>query len=581
MLYSIEVDIPAEAEVIDLSYNLISELGSNVFLEIGLTNLKLLNLSHNKIGHIHLSGFEGLGNLRTLDLSYNTLHYFNERWFAALASIQELYLRGNNLKSINQEPRLNLQRLRILDISKCAIESLHPDVFQYVPNVQMLDISENFLIYLNTEVIQPMTHLYFLKTKGNPFRCKDLNFARLRTYTSKHHIAYDDPCKKAGRRRKVEHFQRMMSSGPQMAEKNVWIYDEDEEKDDTRNYTEVIILCNETQKLFEGNFLENFAMEVITLSPLLSLAVVLIFGMTLGIALGCICQCGGNTSPKNVHYHQEEKDDDDNISLPTGYVPSLEWTYRRQSNIDTMRSEQTDSGTLCPMIPDGKFTRQRSSTNTCRSTTKSTTSRKLWREDRLTPDRVLAEIVPHDQDHPEHKPLSNISESTSFGSTRTTLVSDIEVTPNNEPDSSTKPPRKMSKSSSFTSTTTSSIIEVVPYARARRVGTTNVSRHTSTSSSTGGKSEAVPFYQEYPRASTGLSKEFSRSVKLEVMPYGVEHPDNRLKRQISNASSFKPLSRSSSTRKASETSDRSTLLENECCIYDSTPVLVRKDLGDI
>nr|CAH7765123.1 unnamed protein product [Callosobruchus chinensis] len=580
MLYSIEVDIPAQAEIIDLSYNLISELGSNIFLEIGLTNLKLLNLSHNKIGHIHLSGFEGLGNLRTLDLSYNSLHYFNERWFAALASIQELYLRGNNLKSINQEPRLNLQRLRILDISNCAIASLNPDVFQYVPNVQILDISENFLIRLDTEVIQQMHHLYALKAKGNLFRCKDPEFARLRSYTSKRHIAYDDPCKKAGRKRKIEQFQRMMSAGPQIPEKNVWIYDEDEEKRQTRNYTEVIILCNETQKLFEGNFFENFVIEVITLSPLLSLSVVLVFGITLGIALGCICQLGGNTTPRNVDSDKEENSDDD-ISLPTGYVPSLEWTYRRQSNLDTLRSRQTDSGTLCPMIPDGKFSRQHSTTNTCKSTTKSITSRKLWREDRLTPDRMV-EVVPYNQDHSENKTLSNISESTS--STRTTLISDSEIVTNGEeqPENTTKPPRRISKSSSFTSTTTSSIIEVVPYARARCIGATNFSRHTSTStSSAGGKSDVVPYYQEYPRKNNELSREFSRSTKLEVMPYGVEHPDNRLTRQISNASSFKPLSRSSSTRKASETTDRSTLLENECCIYDSTPVLVRKDLGDI
>ncbi|VEN43189.1 unnamed protein product [Callosobruchus maculatus] len=579
MLYSIEVDIPAQAEVIDLSYNLISELGKNVFLEIGLTNLKLLNLSHNKIGQIHLSGFEGLGNLRTLDLSYNTLHYFNERWFAALASIQELYLRGNNLKSINQEPRLNLQRLKILDMSYCAIETLHPDVFQYVPNVQILDISENFLIHLETKVIQPMTHLYALKTKGNFFRCKDPEFARLRSYTSKHHIAYDDPCKGAGRKRKTEHFQRMMSAGPQTEEKNVWIYDEDEEKKQTRNYTEVIILCNDTRKMYEGHFFENFAMEVFTLSPLLTLLVVLISGMMLGIILGCICQFGGNTSPKNMNCDKGEENSDDDISLPTGYVPSLEWTYRRQSNLDTLGSRQTDSETLCPMVPDGKFSRQHSSTNTCKSITKSINSRKLWREDRLTPDRLL-DVVPYNQDHTENKPLSNISESTSFGSTRTTVISDSEVVPNGDeqPDNNSKAPRRISKSSSFTSTTASSIIEVVPYARARCIGT---ARHTSTSSSTGGKLEVIPCYQEYPRTSNGLSREFSKSTKLEVMPYGVEHPDNRLTRQISNASSFKPLSRSSSTRKASETSDRSTLLENECCIYDSTPVLVRKDLGDI
>lgn len=83
------------------------------FQEIGLTNLKLLNLSHNKVGQIHLNGFEGLAKLKTLDLSYNMLRYFTDQWFVSLHSLQELYLKGNNLKSINEEPRLNFKHLRV------------------------------------------------------------------------------------------------------------------------------------------------------------------------------------------------------------------------------------------------------------------------------------------------------------------------------------------------------------------------------------------------------------------------------------------------------------------------------------
>ncbi|CAH1983617.1 unnamed protein product [Acanthoscelides obtectus] len=503
MLYSIEVDIPPQAEIIDLSHNQISELGGNIFL--------------------------------------------------------------------------------ILDLSKCAIESLHPDVLQYVPNVQVLDISENFLIHLTTDVIQPISHLNTLRTKRNPFRCKDLEFARLRNYTSKHQIAYDDPCRRIGRRREMERFQRMMALEPQVAEKNVWLYEEDDEPVERNNHTEVIILCNETRKLFEGNFFEEFVIEVVTLSPLLSLLVVLIFGITLGIALGCICQVGGSQSSKNMTTDKEESSDDD-ISLPNGYVPSVSWSYRRQSNLDTLKSRQTDSEILCAMLPDGRFSRQHSTTDTCKSTTKSTASRKLWREDRPTPDRTL-EVVPYTSNHLDSKPLSNITEVSSFGSTRTTVVSDLEAAPpgEDEPDGGTKSPRKVSKSYSFTSSYSGSIVEVVPFAHIRH-GSTNTrsSMQPSICGSTSAEPDAPIYDQVHSSTTCGLSRQSSsRSSRLDVVPYGLQHPDNRFLRQISNASTFKPLSRSCSARKASETSDTSNLLANEFCIYDSTPVLVRKDLGDI
>lgn len=78
-----------------------------------MTNLKLLNFSHNKISDIDLFAFEGLSDLKTLDMSHNMLRYFLDPWFISLDHLQELYLKGNLLKSINSEPRLNLPKLQV------------------------------------------------------------------------------------------------------------------------------------------------------------------------------------------------------------------------------------------------------------------------------------------------------------------------------------------------------------------------------------------------------------------------------------------------------------------------------------
>lgn len=78
-----------------------------------MTNLKLLNVSHNKVGVIDLFAFEGLSELKTLDLSYNVLRYFQDAWFISLSQLQELYLKGNMLTSINMEPKLNFKNLQV------------------------------------------------------------------------------------------------------------------------------------------------------------------------------------------------------------------------------------------------------------------------------------------------------------------------------------------------------------------------------------------------------------------------------------------------------------------------------------
>lgn len=81
--------------------------------EIGLTKLKLLNISYNKLSQIHFQGFEGLSKLKTLDLSYNTLKYFLENWWVSMNNLEELFLAGNLLRGINAEPRLKLKKLKV------------------------------------------------------------------------------------------------------------------------------------------------------------------------------------------------------------------------------------------------------------------------------------------------------------------------------------------------------------------------------------------------------------------------------------------------------------------------------------
>ncbi|KAJ8938960.1 hypothetical protein NQ318_019416 [Aromia moschata] len=349
-LYSIEIDIPPQAEILDLAYNQISELGSNIFLEIGLGNLKLLNLSHNKVSQIHLNGFQGLTNLKTLDLSFNMMRYFTEHWFVSLNSLRELYLRGNNLKSINEEPSLNLPHLRVLDISQCAITSLRPGVLDNVPELQVLDASENFMIDFDIEVIAPLVELDTLIINDNNFDCNDGSMTAVKNYAREKLISYKDPCPSNQRSGLNEKFQRMMVEEPQVPKKNIWIYDEDEE---TLRFTKIIEVCtdgNQTRN-FSGSF-NGMLVEVFHLSPILFVLTILVFGILLGLVIGCSVEITEKAKLQQTHEY---------INLPDGVNP-----YRR-------RTRSVDSR---------NFQRQDSSGSYFRPRTRSGGSRKMIREDR-------------------------------------------------------------------------------------------------------------------------------------------------------------------------------------------------------
>ncbi|KAF7269752.1 hypothetical protein GWI33_017220 [Rhynchophorus ferrugineus] len=193
-LVDLELGVPKEAQILDISWNYIKELKDKAFVEQRLTELKLLNISHNKLSHIHFNAFEGMSQLKTLDLSYNAIEYFLENWFVSLSSLEELYLRGNNLKSINKQPLISIKTLRMLDLSSCRIIHLNNDLFSRVPNLWYLDISDNYLTNLRVDIITPLRNLTKFKVENNQFACRDRSFSQIRKYTAENNISYVDPC---------------------------------------------------------------------------------------------------------------------------------------------------------------------------------------------------------------------------------------------------------------------------------------------------------------------------------------------------------------------------------------------------
>lgn len=273
-LINFDLYLPDITEILDVSFNQISHLDDNIFIENHL-NLKLLNISHNKIGYISLYAFEGLNNLKVLDLSYNVVQYILPQWFYSLKSLEFLYLRGNNLGETTSLTKncFSSKTLKFLDISKCLISFLSPAIFN-LPNLEELDISENFLISLNRKLISSLGNLKILKASNNTFSCYK-NMLSFGTLVKKRLIKYDDPCKQKQFPKKME---KMIMEIKDDKPKNIW-FTEKVIKDEN-NVSCKINNIDETR--------DGLILTLVKINPEVFYILTLLQGLILGLSVGCI-----------------------------------------------------------------------------------------------------------------------------------------------------------------------------------------------------------------------------------------------------------------------------------------------------
>nr|XP_022908191.1 amphoterin-induced protein 1-like [Onthophagus taurus] len=266
--------IPQRVQVFDVSYNHIPQIGDHELFDLGFTSMKIFNISHNKLAHIHLNGFRGINDIKTIDLSYNSLEYLLIAWFYDLSALEELYLNNNNFASLGDGPILESASLEILDLSNSRISHIKKGAFVKLPNLKKLSLDGNFLIQLNTVTLSSLNNLEMLSLQGNPLNC-DKTTEALKEYLLKSNISYKDPCKK-----KVENekFQRIMME-PDSVEKNTWILEEEVEN--------VVYNCTKSTVVEER---KGFLIRIVELSPILAILTPFLIGTLVGLILGCNVQ---------------------------------------------------------------------------------------------------------------------------------------------------------------------------------------------------------------------------------------------------------------------------------------------------
>ncbi|CAG9762465.1 unnamed protein product [Ceutorhynchus assimilis] len=344
-LVSMELNIPPQAEILDMSNNQIRELADRIFLQINLTDLKLLNLSYNKIRQIHFNGFEGLENLKSLDLSFNAVEYFTQSWFQSLKSLEEFYLRGNILRSINDQPPIEINSLKVLDISKCGITKLDKDTLKFLPNLKMLDISENFIQIIKVDILKTLPKLTNLQTNDNNFNCKDDDVIEFENYAKSKNIIYTDSCSEdvetffsinniLHKFEKMQMSEDINDSSSSSPIKNSWIFDDNDNK---------ITKCiNSTGNVAEPSDEDSLLVEIINLSPLTTMTIVFVYGVLCGMLLTCaisLCAKRPNQIRENIEF-PESSTHSNNV-----FYTSLQEAKRRLSR-EILDNDSDDGETL-------------------------------------------------------------------------------------------------------------------------------------------------------------------------------------------------------------------------------------------
>ena len=172
-LTAVPQNLPNNVDIIDLSFNLLNNISSNIF--DNQQNLSILYLNNNNIKEINSNSFKGLDSLQVLNLCYNHLMFITDNeTFCSLPQLQELHLCYNSLVIV---PDICfLTRLRVLDLSTNILpnEVKFSISYRKLRLLTVLKLNENALRNLTTTSFEYLHVNYVMQ-----FECVQCAFSHL------------------------------------------------------------------------------------------------------------------------------------------------------------------------------------------------------------------------------------------------------------------------------------------------------------------------------------------------------------------------------------------------------------------
>lgn len=169
---------------LNLSFNSIGEISALAF--IGLDSLRTLDLSHNEIRKLDHQSFQDQVSLEFLDLSFNYLPNLKHEWFKNLVNLTTLILHNNTLQSISNVVFSPLSSLQNLDLSMNSISAIGFLSFKGLSNLQNLNLSHNLIGNLQEGCFRPLEHVKVIDLSYNPFQKLDRVFTHVGNLRSLH-----------------------------------------------------------------------------------------------------------------------------------------------------------------------------------------------------------------------------------------------------------------------------------------------------------------------------------------------------------------------------------------------------------
>lgn len=169
---SLDLDLTStctsETSILDLSYNLITTLGDLSQIS-KLKRLQHLYLQHNNITDLSTDSLIGLTSLRILNLSYNKLESLPNLLFSNSREIREIHLQHNLLFELPKGLFHRLEQLLVLDLSSNQLSSHHIDdsIFTGLIRLIVLNLSNNALTRLDSKTFKDLFFLQILDLKNN------------------------------------------------------------------------------------------------------------------------------------------------------------------------------------------------------------------------------------------------------------------------------------------------------------------------------------------------------------------------------------------------------------------------------
>lgn len=168
-LTKIPQDMSNEMQVVDFSQNQIPELRREEFQVAGLQNLHKIYLRNCTIQEVNRDAFKGLPILIELDLSSNRIKHLHPSTFEGVEKLRIVNINNNEIEVLESGLFVNLPFLSRVEFNNNRLKQVQLNVFG--GPLTSISLEQNQLTHLNKETFANLPKLTYLSLQGNAWNC--------------------------------------------------------------------------------------------------------------------------------------------------------------------------------------------------------------------------------------------------------------------------------------------------------------------------------------------------------------------------------------------------------------------------